>query len=83
MIAARLPAIDLIGASELFISWPMTRIRRWKACRSSSRSGRLRSESTSSSCGRPPCRNWLRRTSHRPTPPGNAVLMTRGASPVR
>ena len=83
MIVDRLPAIDLIGASELFISWPMTRIRRCHACRSSSRSGWLRSDSTSSSCGRPPCRNWLRRISQRPTPPGNAVLMTRGASPVR
>ena len=38
-IVARLPAIDLIGASELFISWPMTRIRRCQAWRSSSRSG--------------------------------------------
>ena len=83
MIVARLPAIDLIGASELFISWPMTRIRRCNAWRSSSRSGWLRSESTSSSCGRPPWRNELRRISHRPTPPGNAVLMTRGASPSR
>ena len=83
MMVARLPAIDLIGASELFISWPMTRISRCHACRSSSRSGWLRSESTSSSCGRPPWRNWLRRISQRPTPPGNAVLMTRGASPVR
>ena len=83
MIVERLPAIDLIGASELFISWPMTRISRCQACRSSSRSGWLRSDSTSSSCGRPPWRNWLRRISHRPTPPGNAVLMTRGASPVR
>ena len=82
-IVARLPAIDLIGASELFISWPMTRISRCQAWRSSSRSGWLRSESTSSSCGRPPWRNWLRRISQRPTPPGNAVLMTRGASPAR
>ena len=38
-IVERLPAIDLIGASELFISWPMTRIKRCHACRSSSRSG--------------------------------------------
>ena len=83
MIVDRLPAIDLIGASELFISWPMTRISRCQAWRSSSRSGWLRSESTSSSCGRPPWRNWLRRISQRPTPPGKAVLMTRGASPVR
>ena len=81
-IVARLPAIDLIGASELFISWPMTRISRCHACRSSSRSGWLRSESTSSSCGRPPWRNRLRRISQRPTPPGKAVLITRGASPV-
>ena len=56
-IVARLPAIDLIGASELFISWPMTRISRCHAWRSSSRSGWLRSDSTSSSCGRPPWRN--------------------------
>ena len=83
MMVARLPAIDLIGASELFISWPMTRISRWNAWRSSSRSGWLRSDSTSSSCGRPPWRNELRRISQRPTPPGNAVLITRGASPSR
>ncbi len=61
----------------------MTRISRCQAWRSSSRSGWLRSDSTSSSCGRPPWRNWLRRISQRPTPPGNAVLMTRGASPLR
>ena len=46
-IDSRLPAIDLIGASELLISWPMTRISRCHACRSSSRSGRLTSASTS------------------------------------
>ena len=31
---SRLPAIDLIGASELFNSWPMTRINRRQASRS-------------------------------------------------
>ena len=62
-IDSRLPAIDLIGARELLISWPMTRISRCHACRSSSRSGRLTSESTSSWCGRPPWRNVVRRTS--------------------
>ena len=41
--APRLPAIDLIGASELLSSWPMTRIRRCQASRSCSRSGWLRS----------------------------------------
>ena len=30
-IDSRLPAIDLIGASELLISWPMTRISRCHA----------------------------------------------------
>jgi hypothetical protein len=48
------PAIDLIGVRELFSSWPITRTRRRQACRSSSRSARLRSEITSSSCGQPP-----------------------------
>ena len=41
-----LPARDLMGASELFISWPSTRIRRCQAWRSSSRSARLTSDST-------------------------------------
>ena len=53
---SRLCAIDLIGASELLISWPMTRMRRCQAWRSSSRSERLTSVSTSSSSGNPPCR---------------------------
>ena len=38
------PAIDLIGPSELPSSWPMTRISRCQAWRSSSRSGRLTSD---------------------------------------
>ena len=42
----RLPAIDLIGASELFSSCPRTRIRRCHAARSSSRNGLLTSVST-------------------------------------
>ena len=67
---SRLPAIDLIGASELFISWPITRTSRCQALRSSSRSVRLRSVRTSSSCGRPRSRKELRRTPHRPEPPG-------------
>ena len=82
-IVARLPAMDLMGASELFNSCPSTRTRRCQACSSSSRSGWLRSEITSSSCGRPPSRKELRRIPQRPAPPGNAVLMTRGASPSR
>src|SRR6185369_1196330 len=36
--SARLPATDLIGASELLSSWPNTRNRRCQAVRSSSRS---------------------------------------------
>ena len=50
---SRLPAIDLIGASELFISWPIPRTSRCHALRSSSRNVRLRSVSTSNSCGKP------------------------------
>ena len=67
---SKLAASDLIGASELFISWPSTRTNRCQARRSSSRSVRLRSVSTSRSCGRPSSRNVLRRTPQRPEPPG-------------
>ena len=74
----RLPAIDLIGASELLISWPSTRTIRCHAERSSARSTRLRSESTSSRCGRPSWRKILPRSSHRPVPPGNAASIVRG-----
>src|SRR2546427_1057481 len=82
-IDSRLPAIDLIGASELLISWPMTRISRCHACRSSSRSGRVTSASTSSWCGTPPCLNVVRRTSNRPEPPGNVTSSMRGDGPSR
>ena len=70
---SRLPAIDLIGASELLSSWPSTRIRRCQAWRSSSRSARLTSVSTSS-CVRQAAlaEACVRRTSQRPAPPGNA-----------
>ena len=75
---SRLPAIDLIGASELFSSWPMTRIRRRHASRSCSRSGWLRSESASRSCGEPPWKKRVRRTSHRPAPPAKRQVLQRG-----
>src|SRR5215472_7064430 len=61
----RLPAIDLIGASELLSSWPRTRIRRCHAFRSSSRSARLTSERTTKVCGTPCWRNELLRSSQR------------------
>ena len=67
---SRLPAIDLIGASELFISWPSTLTSRCQALRSSSRRVRLRSVRTRSSWGRPRSRKLLRRTPQRPVPPG-------------
>ncbi len=79
----RLPAIDLIGASELFSSWPSTRMSRCHAWRSSSRRGWLTSEITTSSCGRPPCRNALRLSAQRPVPPGNVAGMMRGTLAVR
>ena len=80
---SRLPAIDLIGASELFSSWPSTRISRCHASRSCCRSGTLTSLNTTSVCGRPPCRNDPRRTCHWPLPPGNAMFSTCGALPSR
>ena len=80
---SRLPAIDLMGASELLSSWPSTRISRCHASRSCWRSGTLTSLNTTSVCGRPPCRNEPRRTSHWPLPPGNAMFSTRGALPSR
>ena len=64
--ASRLPAIDLMGASELLSSWPITRMRRCHAARSSSRSARLTSESTTRRWGLPPWRNVPSRTSKRP-----------------
>ncbi len=73
------PAIDLIGPSELPSSWPMTRIRRCQAWRSSSRSGRLTSDSTSRSWRWPPRRNVVRRTSQRPTPPRHGEIDDRAA----
>ena len=79
----RLPAIDLIGASELLISWPSTRTSRCQAWRSSSRSARLRSESTSSWCGRPP---WRKRAAPHLPAAGAAREASRrtmrGGSPV-
>ena len=66
--------MDLIGASELLISWPMTRIRRCHACRSSSRSDRLTSVRTSSSSGQPALPEALVRAS----PSGR---IRRGTSP--
>ena len=69
----RLPAMDLIGARELLISWPSTRTSRCHAERSSARSTRLRSEMTRSWCGRPSCRKVPLRTSQRPAPPGKVA----------
>ena len=79
---SRLPARDLMGASELFISWPRTRMRRCQACRSSSRRARLTSDSTSSRWGSPPWRKRPPRASKRPTPPGRVMSRTRGSSAV-
>ena len=76
---SRLPAMVLMGASELLISWLSTRTSRCHACRSSARSVSLRSVTSSSACGRPPCRNSPRRTSQRPVPPGKLAESTRGA----
>ena len=80
---SRLPAIDLIGASELFSSCPSTRISRCQASRSCCRNGTLTSLNTTSVCGSPPCRNEPRRTCHWPVPPGKAMFRTRGALPSR
>ena len=75
--------MDLIGASELLISWPSTRTIRCHAERSSARSTRLRSDSTSSWCGRPSWRKVVPRTSQRPAPPGKMASSVRGVSPSR
>src|SRR6266436_6586470 len=63
--AFRLPAMDLMGASELFSSCPITRISRCHARRSSSRRARLTSERITRVWGTPCWRIELRRTSHR------------------
>ena len=77
------PAIDLIGASELFSSWPITRISRCHAASSSARSARLTSESTTSVSGRPSWRKAPRRSSNRPEPPGSASAGVPDAGPSR
>ena len=53
--------MDLMGVSELEISWPMTRMRRRQARRSSSRRAALTSESTTRVCGTPRWRKVERR----------------------
>ena len=63
--ASRLPAMDLMGASELESSWPRTRIRRFHAACSSSRRGRLTSASSSRVWGTPSWRNAALRSSQR------------------
>ena len=75
--------MERIGASELLSSWPITRIRRCQAWRSSSRSARLTSASTRAACGRPRWRKLVRRMSKRPAAPANAASAVRVASPVR
>ncbi len=79
----RLMAIERMGASELFSSWPRTRKRRCHASRSSSRRARLRSDITSRRCGTPLSRNRERRTSQRPEPPGREISAVSAGSPSR
>ena len=62
--------MDLIGARELFSSWPSTRTSLCQAFSSSSRSARVRSLTTRSWCGRPPSRNIERVMAQRPAPDG-------------
>ena len=72
-----------MGASELLISCPSTRMMRCHARRSSSRSALLRSDNTTSWCGWPFWRKVVRRNCHWPAPPGNIVSTVRTASPPR
>ena len=64
------------------ISWDSTRMMRFQALRSSSCSARLRSESAINLRGYPSWRTTLRRSSHRPDPPGNDNSTVRGVVPV-
>ena len=61
----KLPAMEMMGARELFNSWPSTRISFCQALRSSSRRARLTSDSTINVWGTPFCRNELLRTIQR------------------
>src|SRR5450432_1575182 len=76
---SRLPAMDLMGVSELLSSWPSTRTRRCQA----SLSACVRSEITTSSNGSPCSRMRVRRPPQRPAPPGNAVCSVVSAGPSR
>src|ERR1017187_2070524 len=82
-MASKLPAMDLMGVSELFSSWPSTRTRRCQACSSCSLNAWVRSAITSSSSGRPCSRIRVRRIPQRPTPPGNTVCRVVTAGPSR
>src|SRR5258707_1110719 len=74
----RVPAMDLIGASELFSSCPSTRMSRCQAWRSSSRNARLRSETISNWCGTPFSRNEVWLMAQRPCLPGKAICTVCG-----
>ena len=82
-MASRLPAIDLIGVSELFSSCPSTRTRRCQACSSCSLRAWVRSEITTRSSGRPRSRMRVRRTPQRPAPPGKTVCRVLCGGPVQ
>ena len=82
-MASRLPAIDLMGASELFNSCPSTRTSRCQACNSCSLKACVRSEITSSSSGSPRSRMRVRRTPQRPAPPGNTACSVVCCRPVQ
>ena len=82
-MASRLPAMDLMGVSELLSSWPSTRTRRCQACSSCSLRAWVRSEITTSSSGRPCSRMRVRRTPQRPAPPGKTVCRVVTAGPSR
>ena len=76
----RLPAIDWIGASELFSSWPSTRISRCQACRSSSRSGPAHVGEHEEPVRRAAlAERRCARISQRPAPPGKPASRICGA----
>ena len=78
---SRLPAMDLMGVSELFSSWPSTRTSRCQACNSSSRNGRVRSEMTTSCMRQPVLAKHA--AAHSPAPRRRSEKSFAGCAPAR
>ena len=75
---SRLPAIDLIGASELFSSWPMHADQPLPRLRAPARAAAgSRRPARAARAGGRPAGTCVRRISQRPVPPGKLDVLNR------